>query len=119
MLTIRREQFEVFAQADLRSFEEWVLAHLKRVFPSQSKTKGDDDLCELIRCGRPRAAAYGIQAKRDVCKYVDLMLVLGRDFDTDSRLPWAAEILQKSRDPVAKMHFLYRAATEHISGRRR
>jgi hypothetical protein len=34
-----------------------------------------------------RAKAYGIQAERDMVKYLNLMFVFGRDFDTEFELP--------------------------------
>jgi hypothetical protein len=115
MLVIRPEQFQVFAQAELRRFEESVLAHLKKFFPDQASRTADADLLELIRYGRERAPKYNLTIKAHVCLYIDLMLVLGRDFDIDPRLPWAARILNKPRDPEAKMYYLYRAATDHIN----
>ena len=39
----------------------------------------------MVQYGIKRAAVYGFTAKRDVCKYIDLMILFGRDFDTDKR----------------------------------
>ena len=89
MLTIRPAQFAVLWQVEVRKFEKWMLVHLKRFFPAQCTAAGDIRLQEMIQHGIERAAAYGITAKRDVCKYIDLMAVFGSEFDTDSRTRWA------------------------------
>jgi hypothetical protein len=117
MLTIRRAQFAVFSQLEVQKFEEWMLAHLRRFFPSQCLAAGDQLLRETIQYGVRRAAGYGITAKRDVCKYVDLMIAFGRDFDTDRRSRWAGEILAKRRNAGAKMQMLLQAAKVRLKGR--
>lgn len=119
MLTIRREQWDLFAKADVERFEDWVHDHVRKFFPAQYRTAGESRIRELIRNGRERAAAHGFMRKRDVCQYIDLMVVLGRDFDSDPALPWAASILQKPRDPVAKMQNLYKLAMDHVNARKR
>lgn len=119
MLTIRKEQWDLFAKVEVEKFEDWVHGHVRNFFPAEYRTAGEAKIRELIRYGRERAAAHGFMGKRDVCRYIDLMVILGRDFDRDPGLPWAAAILQKPRDPVARMHFLYQAATDHINRRER
>ena len=117
MLTIRQAQFAVFSQLEVQKFEEWMLAHLKKFFPRQCAAAGDQRLREMVRHGIQRSALYGITAKRDVCKYIDLMIVFGRDFDTDNRLRWPGEILGKKRDPDVTMQALVRAAKSRLDNR--
>ena len=50
-------------------------------------------LVELVRYASQRASAYGFVSEQDVCKYVDLTLLFGRDFDRDPSLGWAEAIL--------------------------
>lgn len=114
MLTIRQEQFAVFSQLAVQKFEDWMLAHLRQFFPQQCRAAGESRLRETIQYGIQRAAVYDITSKRDVCKYIDLMIVFGRDFDTDKRFPWAAEILGKRRNPSAKIGALHEAAQQHL-----
>ena len=77
MLTIRQAQLAVFSQLEVQKFEDWTLAHLQKFFPRQCATLGERQVRESIRHGVRRAAHYGITAKRDVCKYIDLMIVFG------------------------------------------
>jgi hypothetical protein len=117
VLTIRPEQLKIFSQAEVQEFEDWVLAHLRRFFPRQCDATGEWSLRSTIQYGIQRAAVYGITDRRDVCKYIDLMVVFGRDFDTDQRLSWAGEILKKPRPPRTKMTALFETSKEHL-GRR-
>jgi hypothetical protein len=112
MLTLRKEQIAVFGPLGKKAFEDRVLAHLKRVFPEQSETLGEPKLYETIQYGTQRAAAYRITSERDVCKYIDLMILYGRDFDKDPTLPWAQSVLQNQaiRNPTSKVERLYKAA---------
>jgi hypothetical protein len=110
MLTVRQVQFAVLSQVEVRKFEDWMLVHLKKFFPRQCTMAGDTRLREMVQHGIERAAGYGLTAKRDVCKYIDLLIVFGRDFDTDRRYRWASDILGKRRNPDAKMRTVFQAA---------
>jgi hypothetical protein len=112
MLTIRKEQMSVFGPLGEKAFEDRMLAHLKKIFPEQSEALREPKLRETIQYGTQRAADYHITSERDVCKYVDLMILYGRDFDKDSNHPWAQSILQNQaiRNPSSKIERLCKAA---------
>lgn len=112
MLTIRREQLTVFGPLGKKAFEDRMLEHLDKFFPDQCKALGEPKLHETIQYGTQRAASYRIVSERDVCKYIDLMIFYGRDFDKDTNFPWAQTILQNKniRNPSAKIERLYKAA---------
>jgi len=113
MLTIRNEQMALLAEIETGKFEDRMLIHIGKFFPKMCKIAEENHLREFIRHGIKRAAAYGISAQRDVCRYIDLMVVFGRDFDTDKRFPWAAEILMKGK-PSAKTEILFTVAKRHL-----
>jgi hypothetical protein len=115
MLTIRRAQLAAFSEVDVERFEHWMLAHLRTFFPKQCEAEGEFHLRETIRYGMKHAAAHGFRRKRDVCKYIDLMVVLGRDFDTDPQYPWAGMILTELRNPETKIEALHAAAKSHLT----
>ena len=112
MLTIRKEQMAAFGPLGKKVFEDRMVAHLKKHFPEQSAALGEPKVRETIQYGTQRAAAYRIISERDVCKYIDLMMVYGRDFDKDANLPWVQSILnnQAIRNPSTKIERLYKAA---------
>jgi hypothetical protein len=64
----------------------------------------------MVRHGIQRAKVYGIKSRRDVCKYIDLMIVFGRDFDTNKRTGWAREILKRPGKSEAKVKSLLATA---------
>ncbi len=112
MLTIRTEQLAVFGPIGKKAFEDRVVAHIKKVFLEQSEALGEPKLRETIQYGTERAAAHGMVSERDVCKYIDLLILYGRDFDKDRNLLWAQSILQNQaiRSPSSKIERLYKAA---------
>jgi hypothetical protein len=115
MLTIRKEQMAVFGPLGKKAFENRVVVHIKKVFPEQSQSLGEPKLRETIEYGTQRAAAYRIISERDVCKYIDLMILYGRDFDKNPNHPWAQSVLQNQniRNPTSKIERLYKAAKKH------
>lgn len=112
MFTIRKEQMAAFRPLATKAFEDRVVDHLKRAFPQQSSALGEAKLRETVQYGTQRAAAYRIVAERDVCKYIDLMVLYGRDFDKDSTIPWAQSVLQNQavKNPSTRVERLYREA---------
>jgi len=119
MLTLRKEQIAVFGPLGKKAFEDRMLAHLKKVFPEQSDALGEPKLREIIQYGTQRAAAYRITSERDVCKYIDLMILYGRDFDKDPNLPWSQSVLQNQaiRNPTSKIERLYKTAKKQENQR--
>jgi hypothetical protein len=115
-LTIRQSQLEVLSHDELRKFERWMVAHVVRFFP-RAADSGESQLLDLVRHGIRRAAAHGITTRPDVCKYVDLMMVLGRDFDTDAGLAWAAAILEQPSQSRVKIAALRQAVANHVNRR--
>ncbi len=112
MFRIRGEQKRAFREDALRDFEARVLAHVERCFPERHAELGTEEVRAMIRLGIEQAAAFGVVAERDVCKFVDLMLVFGAEFDREC--DWAREILGAAtpKDPFAKMRLLWARALE-------
>jgi hypothetical protein len=110
MFKMRREQREAFREDALRAFEDRVIQHVERCLPDRRVTLGEEGLREVIRLGVRCAEGYGIEAERDVCKLVDLMLVLGVGFDREHA--WAREILGTKEYPWAKVRRLCERAVE-------
>jgi hypothetical protein len=117
MLNIRKEQMAVFDPLGEKAFEDRMVAHLKKVFSEQSESLGEPKLRETIQYGTQRAGAYRIIFEIDVCKYIDLMILCGRDFDKDPAFPWAQTILtnQNLRNPSQKVDRLCRAARRQFA----
>jgi hypothetical protein len=114
MLKIYEEQTEAFARAAEREFEARAAKHLRRFFRQESQRLGEEGLRAIIRHGRARAASYGIVSEHDVTLYLNLVMSLGRDFDSDPLFPWAHAILVEAAlpDPSWRMARLYRTTLE-------
>jgi hypothetical protein len=116
MLVIRNKQLDVLSTAQRTSFDQRMLVHLKKFHRVQYDGLGEEGVVEAVHYGITRAATYGITSERDVCKYLDLMFALGRDFDTDTQFDWPQPILTdpKTPDPTARINLLYDAALARI-----
>lgn len=99
MIVIRQEQLDVFSNAAVKDFENRMILHLRQSLPQECLALEDEALRQAIRHGMERAASYGIVAERDVCKYTEVMLRLGRNFDRDAAFPQLHAILN---DPTLK-----------------
>lgn len=95
LTAVRGEQMNVFSAAAEKQFEDWMVEHLNRFFANRCQTMGEERLRDMIRHGIRRAASHELTIRREVCKYIDVMMVLGRDFDRDAHYPWAGEILAR------------------------
>jgi hypothetical protein len=94
-LIIRKYQMEAFEETGSPQFENLMVEHLKDFSPLHSASLGDDGMRTLIRVGRERAGRHGFTARGPVQFYIDTIILLGVDFDTDPQYPWIAEILNE------------------------
>lgn len=109
MFTIRQAHLAALSQAVQKDFEDRMVAHLGEAFPGPYRALGEQQAREMIQHGIRQAAGYDIVVERDVCQYIDLMMIYGTDFDRDDRYPWAAAILTDpaTADPSVKVRRLY------------
>lgn len=114
-MMIRKAQLDVLTDAARKPFMEYMMGHLNRTYPEQTRMLREDGTRQRIRGGIARAAQYGIIGQRDVARYIDLMFMLSPTFDEDRRFPWASQILTDAGiDPVAKVDRLFEAANALI-----
>jgi hypothetical protein len=116
MLKIRKEQMVELGKVSLGNFENGMVEHVKRFFPKYHDVMGDPAVRKTIRYGIDRAEAYGFTTERDVCQYINLMFLLGSDFDTDTRLPGLAAIFGDTsmKEHGERMDRAYDAAMEFL-----
>jgi hypothetical protein len=109
MLIIRREQFEPFRAAARERHVHALLRHLRAMFPGRSAGLDDEELKEVIAEGRRRSATFGIVHEVSVIRFIEVMFLMGPDFDTDPLRPWAGAILNSPAitDPDEKVDLLY------------
>lgn len=107
MLIIRPEQVKVLKQYMVRQFENKMLVHLRKNFPNETKKLSEDKLRAFIQTGIKGAKGYNIELEQDVQSYLEMMIIYGTDFDTNSKTAWAGEILRtQDMDGTTKMNLL-------------
>ncbi len=75
-----------------RTYADDLVDHIRNYFPAHTAL-GDLQLRRVVDRAVSRAGLHGFTSERNICLYLDLMLMLGSDFDVDPQFPWAAEIL--------------------------
>lgn len=83
MLRIDGRQLARFSDVARSDFEARMLVHLRGTFAELCRPLADAELRATIRRGVERAATYGLVQEYDVCRFLHLVVVLGRDFDVD------------------------------------
>ena len=114
MFIIRKQHMEAFAGVAMRNYEDRLLEHVRESFPEQVKTDGDAKTRETIQAGIQSARRHSLLTERDAALYIEVMYILGPEFETDPRYPWAGEILQGTGNgaPAGKAERLHARASE-------
>lgn len=116
MLVIRHEQMAALGASLRTRFEEEMAVHLETFFPEPCAALGRDALAAFIRRTIDKAIGYGIERERDVCKFLDVAMALGEEFDHDPQFPWSRNILTNSSlAGQEKTERLVRAALETVA----
>ena len=101
----------------MRHFESSMVEHVRTYFPNHYRIAGDDGTRDVVRYAVERAASHGHDTQRGVCFYLNVMLILGSNFDTDPQIPWAVEILtDEVPEPEYRIEKLADTAVEWFSG---
>jgi hypothetical protein len=115
MLVIRQQHKDTFGKIARDRFACRALAHCRRVFKENCKKMGDPAVRERIDRGIKAADGYGVRKEHDVVRYIDLMFILGDDFDTSRSSPWAKRILTcEDLGGTTKMDRLYERTEKEL-----
>ncbi|QSQ19121.1 hypothetical protein JY651_27645 [Pyxidicoccus parkwayensis] len=93
MFVIRKTQLDALAGALDEAFAQRLADKMRRFWPRTCEAMGPAQLEARIAHGLERARAHGAREEVDIQRYLNLMFLLGDDFDTDSSLPWARAYL--------------------------
>lgn len=116
MLRIRKEQYEELGKIALKRFEDSMIEHVKKFFPKYYEVLGETTIRKVILYSIDRAENYGFTTERDVCLYINLIFLLGSNFDMDPQLPWATVILNDETIvvPFRRIDRLYEEAMGYL-----
>ncbi len=109
LLTIRPEQFDAL-------FEHKLADHIREHLPIQFEALGYDGTRKAVQYGMRRARTHGIASQPGIRAYVQLMFVLGPDFDTDSKLEWVGQALREPTE-ISRIRSLVAGTEEHLQRR--
>lgn len=117
MLKIRKEQYEELGKISLKRFEDSMVEHIKEFFPEHYEILSEPTIRRVIQYGVEQAEKYGFTTERDVCLYINTMIMLGSNFDTDLQLPWAAEILddESITESITRVDLLSDKTLEYLN----
>jgi hypothetical protein len=91
--TIRDAQLDAMQEFKLREFETRALGFLAREFPES--TGLDEDLRRRsVRTALEKGEQYGFDAAEDLYCWLELMYLLGLDFDVSPGAAWVQPLLQ-------------------------
>lgn len=93
-MIIRTEQMDVMRESALQQFVDRMIAHLKREFPEQTAKMPEGELRTLIHQSMRTAEKYDVIYEVDIERYLECVMLYGRDFDVNPETSWAAEILR-------------------------
>ena len=106
---VRREQLDALEEAARADFERRAVDHLRRTLPGRCASMTPAALRASVRHAMTRSEAYGVTAEVDVLNYLNVMYMLGFEFDADPRFAWASEWL---REPGVQGHSKMRVVFE-------
>jgi hypothetical protein len=92
------------------AFQQQMLEELRESFSEQFAVAGEEEMKRLVEFGCARPKRYGIGTPAGVRRYIKLMMKLGRDFDVDENLAWAAHLLGMRLTPAEKLNRLEQKA---------
>lgn len=93
-MIIREEQLASLEEIRLPDFEHFMVEHLADYSPLHSTSLGEPGIRKLIRAGVERAERHRFTHRGPVKFYIEAMILLGADFDTDPQYPKAGALLR-------------------------
>jgi hypothetical protein len=98
-LIIRKVQMDV-VRDELRSrLVKTVTVHARECFPEECAAMGEEQLLHRMEDAAAAAARWGLGSPQDVCRFVNLSMILGPGFDSDPKLKWIYEMLSDAGVP--------------------
>lgn len=102
MLRIHQRLTRALQATAESSFEDKLIAQMKRVAPRLGGGLADEALRLAARDGIDRAGAYGFTKKGPIRLFVESMLLLGSHFDTDPQYPVVTSLLRERGDQMLR-----------------
>lgn len=82
-MIIRKEQMEAFDRLPFQNFENEAIEHARKFAPKHCEVLSEDTTRTAVRAGIQRAGRYAFTGRGPVNLFLDLMFLLGSEFDND------------------------------------
>lgn len=94
-----------------------ILEHVRECFPEQWARLGRTGMRRLVQRAVSKAREHGFEELADIQQYVDLVVVLGEDFELKEEFSWAREILRDTNPAGAKFRatWLYDNVKQYLA----
>jgi len=93
MLKLNRRQIQAMDTLAFDRFVARMVRHIQVFFPERYLHDDDRAMQAMVRGVVEKARRYGINGKDDVCRFLNLCMLLGADFDENPQHVWVQEIL--------------------------
>ncbi len=115
MHVVRNEQLKKLNAKAARKFEDQMLLHLDKYFHKQCRKMSEKEIRNVICYGVERAEHYGVDLEGEKTKYLNLMFVFGKDFDTNPAIKWLSDSfeIERSSKGAVNINRLYDIAIAH------
>jgi hypothetical protein len=115
-MIIRQNQIQSFQKAALQNFEDQMVAHTSEFAPRHALILGEAGLREVVQLGMLRARTHGFTLRGPVRLYIELILLLGAEFDSDPQYPWARAAIDQrdTQNQMARASLLYERTMEYL-----
>ncbi len=97
---IRRPQLNALASAARERFAREMIGHVKRYFPGRCGQLGESGVRDVVAAAIEKADRLGFKKRRDVCKFINVTMAFGPEFDR--KIPVFAAILRSRRSAAVK-----------------
>jgi hypothetical protein len=96
-MRLRNEQLDAMSRAMLEDYIQKMVHYLRENLPGHCRIKKyqSQDLESLVRQGINEAPRYGITRSEDIQRFLECMVILGKDISTSAKYPWAGETLRR------------------------
>lgn len=115
-LQLSTKQMDAFDDTQLQGFRIAMAQHLRESAGDIFSGQTDQQVLDYIDKGITRAKAYKATEIYAFGMFISVMVMLGDDFDTSGKYPWAQDALKDTsiKDPNARMDNLMVQCTAYF-----
>ncbi len=93
MLTIRKKQMRVFENINEHAFIDRAVEYLINRYPVRCSELSEEDLQGSVKTAMFKGKEYRFETEETIILYLNLMYLLGFEFDKREQYAWTNEIL--------------------------